>query len=150
MKAPTREQAQAMIAAVSREMAILDPEWLTKSLLPLRVVVIYVASDLKGMRMKRRTLTTVWHHLLCAVIERCMGDLDLAADIVSREPKRLVMFGGSAFLLDQMDTDAKMELLIAMSAMGSYDVAVFYSLLEDAGLTWREFAAQHLNYNGNN
>lgn len=160
----SKEQAEVMLDLQASMNAKVDPNWVSARYPYLRAVVIEAAEamehhgwkwwkkqdlDLPQLQME---LVDIWHFILSELLLENEGALKPTLELLNKllteaSLQTEVVQTGETYQLSELDLLAKLELLIALSAMRKIDLAVFAGIMDDCDIGWTELYRQYVGKN---
>ncbi len=105
------------------------------------------AADMNQLRME---LVDIWHFTLSTFLQDKHGNLALALKEMLAEFKlsqKSVSFDNKYYLLAQVSSLDKFDLLVGLAAAKRVNLALFDALLADCEMTWPELFKQYIGKN---
>lgn len=160
----SRDQATTMLQLQAAMNARVDANWLVARYPYLRAVAIEGAEaiehhgwkwwkkQVKDLPQLQMEIIDIWHFILSEMLLRREGSLDtslswLMAELDDCGPEACIHFDDRDYRLSDLDLLAKLELLIALSAVRRIEIALFASIMDDCDMDWTELYRQYVGKN---
>lgn len=160
----SKEQASTMIRLQSSMNAKVDSNWVAAKYPYLRAVVIEGAEaiehhgwkwwkkqemDLPQLQME---LIDIWHFVLSDILLQNYGNEakalnQLLAMLDASRQQSAIEFDSRQYIPKSLDLLAKLELLIALSAVRRIELAIFEAIMADCKMDWTALYCQYVGKN---
>jgi hypothetical protein len=167
---PSVAQLNTMLEMQASINSKIRKTWLEDNLPYLRAAMLEAAEAIehhgwkwwkaqeKDLPQLQMELVDIWHFAMSHLLLLSSGHIERAGIAIFGELKDLknegsrnVVFDQKTYDLKQMDTVAKLELMIGLCSINRFSVVLFHALLEDCEMDWhilyRQFVSkQVLNF----
>lgn len=101
--------------------------------------------DLPQLQME---LVDIWHFILSAILVANDGDIEASISRLDYNPdEQIIEFDDGFCIVREMDTVAKLELLMGLSVSRRISILLFSAILEDCGVSWNGLYKQYIAKN---
>lgn len=158
-----RAQLLELLQLQDRLNTRIDPRWITRQHPWGRAVAIEGAEAMDHLGWKwwksqatnpeqfKLELVDIFHFILSDVLQTHQGSAQHAAStflesLGTRTDEPFLLLGRQ-YVVDLMTPQSKLDLMIALGALGHTSAGLFAALMRDAGLSWAELRRQYVAKN---